>query len=119
MAWSFSPGMPVYIQIADNLTHLIISGKYPPGSQIPTVRQLAVETAVNPNTVQHAFAELEKRGIIETRGTLGRFVTEDKSLVEQSRHEHAKHIVKTFMKNIRQIGCTEEEIIDLIKEELL
>ena len=117
MAWSFKPGIPVYLQVADILCYNIVSGKYPPGTQIPAVRQLAVEAAINPNTVQHAFMELEKRGVIETRGTLGRFVTEDTSLIEESRRKHAQSIVTNFLKTIEHIGYSKEEILEMIKEE--
>ena len=118
MAWSFKPGIPVYIQVADILCYNIVSGKYPPGTQIPTVRQIAVEAAINPNTVQHAFSELENRGIIETRGTIGRFVTENTALIEESRRKHAKSVVVNFLRTIEHIGYNKEEIIQLIKEEL-
>ncbi len=118
MAWSFSPGIPVYLQIADRLRYSIISGEYPPGSQIPTVRGLSVEAAVNPNTIQHAFLMLENSGIIVTKGTLGRFVTDDPDIIEESRHEHARIIVNSFLDTITKIGFEKEEIISMIEEEL-
>ena len=69
MAWSFSEGKAVYLQIAERITVSILSGKYLPSEQLPSVRQLALEAAVNPNTVQHAFCELEDDGIIVSKGT--------------------------------------------------
>ena len=118
MAWSFTPGIPVYIQIADRIRFSIISGEYPLGCQIPTVRQLAVESAVNPNTIQHAFATLEKDGIIETRGTMGRYVTENPEIIQLLKNEHAKHLVDGFLTSIKSIGYNNEQILLMIKEEL-
>ena len=63
MAWKFTGDRAVYLQIAERVKKAVLSGVYPPGEQIPSVRQLALEAAVNPNTVQHAFTELENQGI--------------------------------------------------------
>ncbi len=118
MAWSFTPDKPVYIQVADKIRFFIISGTYPPGSQIPTVRQLAVDSAVNPNTVQRAFQTLEQEGILTTRGTMGRFVTDDTEMILSKRHEYAESIVGDFLKNISRLGFNDEEIINFVKEAL-
>lgn len=118
MAWSFNPGIPVYIQIADRLRFSIISGEYPPGSQIPTVRGLAIEAAVNPNTIQHAYLMLENSGIIVTKGTLGRFVTDDPDIIEESRHEHARLIINSFIDTITKIGYQKDDILSMIEEEI-
>lgn len=117
MAWSFSPGIPVYLQIADRLRYSIISGEYPPGSQIPTVRGLSIEAAVNPNTIQHAFLVLENSGIIVTKGTMGRFVTEDPAIIKESRHEHARMIINSFLDTVTKIGYEKSEILSMIEEE--
>ena len=100
MAWSFTSTKPVYIQIAERITASVISGEYKAGEQIPSVRQLALEAAVNPNTVQHAFSELENKGIIVSRGTLGRFVTEDTAVIELCRQKQAEQAVDSFIKKI-------------------
>ena len=97
MAWSFSEGKAVYLQIAERITTLILSGKYLPTEQLPSVRQLALEAAVNPNTVQHAFCELEDEGIIVSKGTQGRFVTEDV-------FENVSHFVITANKMVNGNG---------------
>lgn len=116
MAWTFLADRPVYLQIADRLKKCVLSGKYAPGEQIMTVRQLATEAAVNPNTVQHAFAELESEGIIVSRGTLGRFVTEDSGAIEACRKRMAEQIAKGFVKEMRQLSVTAEQAIQMIKE---
>ncbi|MBQ5591003.1 MAG: GntR family transcriptional regulator [Clostridia bacterium] len=118
MAWSFSPDRPVYFQIADRIKNSVISGEYPPNSQIPSVRQLALEAAVNPNTVQHAFSELENEGIIVAKGTLGRFVTEDLETIEKCRENQAQALIKEFVKNAKHLSIPNEHLLDMIKEEL-
>ena len=117
MAWSFSSDRPVYLQIADRIIKSILSGEYLVGEQLPTVRQLALEAAVNPNTVQHAFAELENEGIIISKGTVGRYVTEDNRIVEVCRKKMAGQLVKNFLENMGQLSITKEQAIAMIKEE--
>lgn len=116
MAWNFSSGKPVYLQISERITKSILSGEYSAGQQLPTVRQLALEAAVNPNTVQHAFAELEDVGIIVSKGTAGRFVTDDEQIIERCRLEMAEQIVKDFVENVKQLSIDTDEAIRMIRE---
>lgn len=116
MAWKFSSDKPVYLQISDRIVKKVLSGEYKPGEQIPSVRQIAMEAAVNPNTVQHAFSELESEGLIIAKGTLGRFVTEDEQIVAACRHKMAEQIVREFSKNMNQLSISREEAIKMIEE---
>lgn len=116
MAWRFSSDRPVYLQIAQRIQESIVSGEYPPGSQLPSVRQLALEATVNPNTVQHAFAELENEGIILSKGTTGRFVTEDVQTLEDCRHSMAQQLVHRFLKDIGQLSISAQQAITMIEE---
>lgn len=116
MAWSFTADRPVYIQIADRIKKSVLSGQYKAGEQIPAVRQLALEAAVNPNTVQHAFTELEDEGLIISQGTQGRFVTEDTAVIQAVRKDMALHIARTFMKEMDQLSVPQEEVMELIRE---
>ena len=75
MPWSFQADTPIYTQLVARLQEQIVSGAYPPGSKLPSVRDLAADAGVNPNTVQRAFAELERLGLIYTQRTSGKFVT--------------------------------------------
>ena len=118
MAWSFSSDKPVYLQIADRITKAVLSGEYRAGEQIPTVRQLALEAAVNPNTVQRAFSELEHEGIIISKGTTGRYVTEDVEVIEHCQNKMAEQIVIEFLRNMDQLSIAKEEVIAMIKEEV-
>lgn len=116
MAWSFSSDRPVYLQIAERIKKSVLSGEYTAGEQLPTVRQLAMEAAVNPNTVQHAFVELEDEGIIISKGTLGRFVTEDMGVIEVCRREMAEKLVKDFVDSIEELSIPLEQAIEMVKE---
>ena len=119
MAWSFSADRPVYIQISERIKRLVLSGEYKPGEQIPSVRQLALEAAVNPNTIQHAFTELESNGLIISKNTVGRFVTNDEAIIEECRNDLAKSIAKDFIKNMSHLSITPEQAIKIIEEEKL
>ena len=116
MAWKFTSDKAVYLQIADRITKSVLSGEYQSGEQLPTVRQLALEAAVNPNTVQHAFAELENEGIIISKGTLGRFVTEDTHVVDVCRKKMAERLARTFIDNMEQLSLSKEQVIALLEE---
>ena len=113
MAWNFTADKPVYIQIARRITASVLSGEYKPGEQIPTVRQLALEAAVNPNTVQHAFTELEKEGIIVSHGTVGRYVTEDESVIEE-----VSQLIENFAEKIGNFSKDKDHILKMVEEAL-
>jgi len=85
MSWSFQADMPIYTQLVARLQEQIVSGVYPPGGKLPSVRDLAAEAGVNPNTVQRAFADLEREGLIYTQRTAGKFVAEDAAVVGAAR----------------------------------
>lgn len=116
MAWSFSEGKAVYLQIAERITVSILSGKYLPSEQLPSVRQLALEAAVNPNTVQHAFCELEDEGIIVSKGTQGRFVTEETQVIENCRKNFVKKLFEDFVSKSKELSVTREELLSIVKE---
>lgn len=117
MAWSFSPHRPVYYQVAERIRQSILSGEYSSGEQIPSVRQLALDAAVNPNTIQHAFSELEDQGLIVSRGTTGRFVTEDISAIDRCRELEAQRIVEEFTQKASQLSIPCDTLIEMIKSQ--
>lgn len=114
MALSFSPHAPVYYQIAERIRKGILSGEYLPGDQIPSVRQFATDATVNPNTVQRAFVELENTGLIESRGTLGRFVTENTVIIEKCRDDEAKRLLWEFKARTEELGISVSSLIDML-----
>lgn len=118
MAWNFDNNRPLYIQLLEVLKLKIVSGEIKPGEKFPTVRNLAEEAEVNPNTVQRALSELEKEGLIETRRTIGKFVTENSDRIESIKKELAGKVVEKFMINLKAIGYDENQILELIKNSI-
>lgn len=117
MAWQFNSREVVFIQIADRLRCEIVGGKYPPGAQIPSVRQLATMAAVNPNTMQKALTVLEDEGLLTVRGTVGRFVTENLDVLETASDKMRRVAVKSWIAEAEMIGLSADEMIKYIKEE--
>ena len=116
MNWIFDNDRPIYVQLVEQLEMDILSGNYPLGSKLPSVRELADLLKVNPNTMQRAFLELENKGLVFTKRTSGRFVTENKNLIDDLREEYAKKSVEAFKKSMQQLGFSEEEMLDHVKE---
>ena len=115
MKWQFDGRQPIYMQIVDRLRLDIISGAYPPGERLPSVRDLAVEASVNPNTVQRALQELENSGLAESKRNTGRTVTTDASTIEKSRSGMAARITREFLDRTAQLGLTKRDVIALIE----
>lgn len=115
MAWKSE--IPVSKQIKEKLRLEIINGKIPLGSQFPTVRQLANETSANPNTVQKALIMLEDEGLLETRGTIGRFVTSNEKVLQETRISLQKEWVKRTIDEAVQLGITKDALIGYLKDE--
>jgi DNA-binding transcriptional regulator YhcF (GntR family) len=114
MNWKLTEDRPIWIQLVEQLTMLIVSGIYESGSAVPAVRTLATEAGVNPNTMQRALAELENRKLVETRRTAGRIVTEDLSLILSVRKELAYQRTAEFFESMHALGYTEEQTRELL-----
>ena len=116
MDWSFNNDMPIYTQLVDKIKLSIVSGQLPPGEKLSTVRELATEAKVNPNTMQRAFQELERAGLVFSQRSSGRFVTEDVEIIMEAKKAMARQYVQSFMKSMEQLGYTGEEILHLLEE---
>lgn len=116
MKWTFESGIPIYLQILERLRTDIASGTYPPGAKLPPVRELALEAGVNPNTMQRAFAELERDGIVYTQRTSGRFVTEDEAALRQLRRTLSEGVVSEMCTRLVRLGMGKDEIVTAVKE---
>ena len=117
---SIENNSPVYLQVAEKLATQIFGGKFEPGVQLPTVREIALSERINPNTVQKALAELERDGLILSRSTNGKFVTEDVELIMQRREEYAAELTKSYEKKMQDVGAeiTIPKILWLSDEQL-
>ncbi len=116
MAWPFSSQSPVYLQIVSRIRADILNGVYQADQQIPTVRQLAIEAGVNPNTMQRAFTVLEAEHLFVTRGTIGRFITTDTSVLERARSVMRQETVERLIAEAEAVGIGSEELMDAIRE---
>lgn len=116
MTWSFQNDSPIYAQLVNGLTLRIVSGIYLAGEKLPSVRDLAAEAGVNPNTMQRALTELERIGLMFSQRTAGRFVTEDRTMIEQAKKGLAEEQVNRFLTAMTGLGYDITDIISLLKE---
>lgn len=117
MKWEFSNDAPIYAQLIDQIKVGIVSGVFPPGERLPSVRDLATEAGVNPNTMQRALTELERDGLVYSQRTAGRFVTEDKAMIAVAKRGLAERHIKTFVAAMIRLGYQSEEIVVLLRQE--
>ena len=115
MDWNFRNDQPIYSQLIQRLTEAIVSGVYAPGEKLPSVRELALEAGVNPNTVQRALTELEREGLVFSQRTAGRFVTENENMIVNAKLRIADERVSVFLRSMKTLGCGRQEIISLIE----
>lgn len=113
--WNFDKNKPIYSQIIDQIKLFIISGELRSGERLPSVRDLAGEAGVNPNTMQRALSELEKSGLVYSNRTSGRFITEEEDIIKEIKTESAERSIREFLKNMEQIGYSKEEIIKILE----
>ncbi|MBQ8184572.1 MAG: GntR family transcriptional regulator [Lachnospiraceae bacterium] len=116
MAWLLDNSRPIYLQLADRIQSDIISGIYQPGDRLPSVRDLAAEAAVNPNTMQKALIELERSGLVCSHRTSGHFISEDLQKVQDIKNTLAKEQSRQFLQAMMQLGLEKQEILLCIEE---
>ncbi len=117
MPWILDDTRPIYLQLEDIIKSKIIAGIYKPGQKLPSVRELAAEAAVNPNTMQKALAKLERSGLVYTQRTSGRYITEDTAIMQNLKHQLAHDLIYQFLEAMAHLGYTREESIQLLIEE--
>ena len=116
MIWEFSKDKPIYTQIIEYIKMNIIYGEYKPGEKLLSVREMAVLAKVNPNTMQRALQELEKDELVFSKRTSGRFITEDKNMIDELKASFAKKQIMDFYEKMKSIGLTKEEIIRYVQK---
>lgn len=115
MTWDLSSDRPIYSQLVDKIKMDIISGVYRAGDKIPSVRELAADASVNPNTMQKALAELERNGLVYSQRTSGRFITEDQNMIKDVKNQLAIEQIAEFFEKMKQLGYRKEETMQLIE----
>ena len=115
MSWEFQDHLPIYAQLMDTLKRRIVTGRYLPGEKLPSVRELAAEAGVNPNTVQRAFSELEREGLIYTQRATGKYVTENEADIKSAREALARTQVADFLRAMQSLGFSVGDVIVLLQ----
>ena len=116
MQWKLSDDRPIYVQLMETITAAIASGTLAAGSRLPSVREMAAQAGVNPNTMQRALAELERDGLMYSQRTAGRFVTDQSDRITQKRKELAMQQIRIFLSSMKEMGYTSEQTLNLIQQ---
>lgn len=116
MQWKLSDDRPIYVQLMETITVAIASGTLAAGSRLPSVREMAAQAGVNPNTMQRALAELERDGLLYSQRTAGRFVTDQSDRITQKRKELAMQQIRIFLSSMKEMGYTSEQTLNLIQQ---
>ena len=117
MNWTFRSDLPIDTQLVDRFVQGIASGAMAPGARLSSVRDLATEAGVNPNTMQRALQELERQGLVYSQRTAGRYVTEDTERISSVRKTVARTELRRFLAAMNELGYDKDEIINLFSEE--
>lgn len=116
MEWTFRSDLPIYSQLVEQIKLGIVSGNLLPGERLMSVRDMATEAGVNPNTMQRALQELERDGMVYSQRTAGRFVTENMQVIERAKKRLAEEQIRSFLEAMKKLGYQWEEILALLKE---
>ena len=116
MAWSFKEDRPIYTQLLEQIQARIVTGQYKLGERLPSVRELAAEAGVNPNTMQRALAELERIGLVYSQRTSGRMITDDAQKIGEMKMQLAQDVIEEFLQNMKKLGYEQKEIALLIEQ---
>ncbi len=117
MSPSFNPNEPIYMQIVRRLCRQLVRGGLNAGDKLPSVREMAVQLGVNPNTIQRVYNELERLNIAETRRGLGTFISKDELKLKNLREELKNEQICKFIADMREMGFGPDEIIEGIYKE--
>lgn len=115
MAWELDSDRPIFSQIVERIQLDIVSGVYKPGDKLPSVRDLAGVASVNPNTMQKAFAELERTGLVYSQRTTGRFITEDTAMIAELKNSLAREKVIELIQHMKKLGFSKPEMISFFE----
>ena len=118
MPWNLDDSRPIYLQLMERIQHDIVSGVYQPEDKLPSVRDLALDAAVNPNTMQKALSELERSGLVYSHRTSGRFITDDSTLLKKIKTDLAQEYIGSFLEQMSHLGISGSETLEMIKQTL-
>ena len=116
MNFEFDDNVPIYIQLVEQLKTYIISGQVKCGERLPSVRDLANQIKVNPNTVQKAMIELEDLGLVYTEKTNGKYVTTNEKLIERLKCAYADELSNKYFIGMKNIGFTKTDALKFLRK---
>lgn len=116
MPWDLKSDRPIYIQLIEHIELKIFSGEYPSGTKLPSVRDMAQDASVNPNTMQRALVKLEEDGLIITHRTSGRSITEDVSMIEKAKNQLAQQQILEFLEKMQLMGFQKQDTLILMNK---
>lgn len=116
MNWKFNNDTPIYQQIMEQVKAMIATGVLKAGDKLPSVRELAVEAEVNPNTMQKALSELEREALLCSKRTSGRFVSDNPANTSNLQEEMMMECVKVFIENMKKLGYSIDECLKLVEK---
>lgn len=116
MKYNFDPNLPIYLQVIEEIKRDIFNERYLPGSKIPSVRELALQYGVNPNTIQKSLTELEREGLLRSERAVGRYVTDDTNSINKAQKEVSDGVVDNFIKEMKALGFSITQIVSMINE---
>lgn len=108
--------LPTYIKIMKIIRQEIVSGVLEPNQKIESIKELAKKYNANPNTVQRALVCLEEEGLLRSKRTVGKFVTDNKLLIKSIRYKEARKVTEEFVSNLEHLGIHPEELVKLFAE---
>lgn len=108
----FQASKPIYLQIADYLAFQIVRGEIRLGDKLPSVREMAIQSGVNPNTIQRTYSEMERMGIVESRRGQGTFATEDEQMLHKLKGQLQTEIIDVYVKKMQELGLTDKEMVE-------
>ena len=112
----YNPALPIYLQVMMLIKRDVVTGRLKLGDKLPSVRELAVQYTINPNTASRAYKELELEGVCFTRRGMGTFVTESQEKVDSMKKEMADELAERYLDGMKQLGISREDAIRLIEE---
>ena len=116
MPISLDPTRPILLQIMEEIKKRAARGVYKPGRQLPSVREMAKEMEVNPNTIARVYRELESEDFLITRRGLGTFITENGNRIEEERTKFGREATRRFLNDITELDLNSEQIQELLTE---
>ena len=116
MAWELKSDRPIYSQLVEQIQLMVVSGVFPPGAKLPSVREMAAQASVNPNTMQRALSQLESDGLLYSQRTSGRFVTEDVQQIMSTKNNLAIEWIRDLVQKMTQLGYDKKQTLSLLDQ---